>query len=504
MKRWLFLVHRWAGVVLCLFMAMWFVSGVVMMYVGYPKLTTQERLAVLPTLAPDGCCTMPSLDGEPHAVRLTTVGGEPRFIVEGPGRGSVRAFDARTGAPIGPVTPEQSRRAAQAFAGPGPLRHHGRVAEDAWTHSKALEAHRPMDVFETGSGTLLYVSTRTGEVVRDATRTERLWNWAGAWIHWLYPFRGGSVDAAWHDIVVWSSVAGTVLAITGVVVGVWRWRFRGTYKTGSHSPYRGAWFRWHHIAGLIFGVLTVTWIFSGLMSMNPWKVFDSRAPRLDATAYAGGPLSLTEPSVSVPQLLARLSADGLTPRELHWRRIAGRMHVIGHDGIGTRLLAVDGATAPLTRLPQAALLRDATRLLPGATIRAHEVLEAYDTYYYGRAPHTMGGHLDRRLPMLRVMFDDPHDTWVHLDPFTGEVLGRLDRLQRTKRWLFAFLHSFDWWPLLAARPLWDLLLIVGSLGGLTISATGVWMGWRRLRWKWLAATRGTDRRAAPSPSPGHP
>ena len=39
MKRLLFLIHRWAGVVLCLFMAMWFVSGVVMMYVGYPKLT---------------------------------------------------------------------------------------------------------------------------------------------------------------------------------------------------------------------------------------------------------------------------------------------------------------------------------------------------------------------------------------------------------------------------------------------------------------------------------
>ncbi len=38
-KRWLYLIHRWAGVVLCLFFAMWFVSGVVMMYVGYPKLT---------------------------------------------------------------------------------------------------------------------------------------------------------------------------------------------------------------------------------------------------------------------------------------------------------------------------------------------------------------------------------------------------------------------------------------------------------------------------------
>jgi len=34
MKRYLYLWHRWLGIVLCLFMAMWFISGVVMMYVG--------------------------------------------------------------------------------------------------------------------------------------------------------------------------------------------------------------------------------------------------------------------------------------------------------------------------------------------------------------------------------------------------------------------------------------------------------------------------------------
>ena len=49
-KRWLYLVHRWLGMLLCAFFAMWFISGVVMMYVGYPKLTPAERLERLPTL----------------------------------------------------------------------------------------------------------------------------------------------------------------------------------------------------------------------------------------------------------------------------------------------------------------------------------------------------------------------------------------------------------------------------------------------------------------------
>ena len=32
---------------MCLLVAMWFISGVVMMYVGFPQLTRAERLAAL-------------------------------------------------------------------------------------------------------------------------------------------------------------------------------------------------------------------------------------------------------------------------------------------------------------------------------------------------------------------------------------------------------------------------------------------------------------------------
>ncbi|MBP9653885.1 MAG: hypothetical protein KBE19_05790, partial [Rhodocyclaceae bacterium] len=50
-----------------------------------------------------------------------------------------------------------------------------------------------------------------------------------------------------------------------------------------------------------------------------------------------------------------------------------------------------------------------------------------------------------------------------------------------KRWLFAFLHSWDWLPLLNSRPIWDALLILLSLGGVILSVTGTIAGWRRLR-----------------------
>ena len=37
-------VHRWLGVALCLLFLLWFSSGVVMMYWGFPSVTAQDRL----------------------------------------------------------------------------------------------------------------------------------------------------------------------------------------------------------------------------------------------------------------------------------------------------------------------------------------------------------------------------------------------------------------------------------------------------------------------------
>ena len=75
MKRLLFLCHRWLGIVLCLFMALWFLSGVVMMYVGYPKLVTAERLQTLPPLASAGCCV--NLE---QALAALPAGARPRSL----------------------------------------------------------------------------------------------------------------------------------------------------------------------------------------------------------------------------------------------------------------------------------------------------------------------------------------------------------------------------------------------------------------------------------------
>ena len=501
-KRWLFLVHRWLGVLLCAFFAMWFISGVVMLYVGYPKLTAAERLEHLPALRtapvalePAQALAAAGLQGPLQDLRLAVASaGRPVYLAtpahEAPAarpknartpRPTTVVVDANTGARLSGVDAAHALASAAAYAGPGvAVVHEGPVDEDAFTHSRALDAHRPLHRvrLDDAQGTLLYISGTTGEVVRDATRTERVWNYAGAWIHWLYPFRGNVFNTYWADIVNWLSILGIAMTVLGTVVGVMRWRFSGTYRNGARTPYQGAMMRWHHIAGLLFAAITFTWIFSGLMSMNPWRVFESGAAPLRADAMHGGPLALPEQPASVRALLAAAPAG---VRELRWTRTAGHA-LVQATAPGEPATLLDAATArPHTWAP-GELEAAVARLLP-APVERIDTLRAYDTYYYTRDAHTMGGGADKPLPVLRVVFGDAQASWVHVDPRTGTVLGRIDSHRRLYRWLFAMLHSWDWLPLLALRPLWDIVMIVLSLGGVAMSLTGIVIGWRRVTLK---------------------
>lgn len=508
MKRWLYLVHRWLGIALCVVMALWFVSGVVMMYVGYPKLTPSERLAGLPPLPLQGCCVpLPAAldaagfgsqaDARASAWRLTTVAGEPRYVFADSRRQV--AVDARTGRRITSVSADDAVAAARHFAGGVPGRHVGEVQEDAWTHSRALDAHRPLHVVDVDdlATNRLYVSSRTGEVVRDASLTERTWGWLGAWLHWLYIFRGGTLDAWWTDIIITLSVAGTVAALTGLVVGVWRWRFSGRFRTGRRTPYVGFMARWHHILGLIGGVLCFTWVLSGLLSVNPWKVFTASGPKPDRLLYAGGHLQ-PDLAPSATQVLAALHAQGVAPLELQWRRVGGV-----HDVLATsagNAWVIDAERPHSESMPAARWRQAADAMLPGARVVREERLTAYDRWYYTREPHTMTGHSERPLPAWRLKFDDANETWVTIDEKTGSIVQVSDSHRRVDRWLFAFLHSFDLPQLLSTRPAWDAWMVFFSAVGLGLSLTGVVTGWRRLRRK--ASALGSRAGCSPRPSSG--
>lgn len=539
-KRWILLGHRWLGIGMCLLFFLWFLSGMVMMYVGHPKLTWQERLEHLPPLeasqpllSPADAFQRAGIHGTVTDLRLANArAGQPVYIARirpdtRPAPDAPRpephlvALDARTGALLPPTDPATALASAQAYleqgepshpasssappassprqpsataqGAPGKPLYQGITAEDAHTHSKAMDLHRPLHkvLLPDADQTLLYISGTTGEVVRDAPRLERGFNYLGAWLHWLYLFRDTAID--WTDLIIWLSVIGTVATLSGFLSGIIRWRFSRPYRSGSRSPFAPGALRWHHILGLVFALTTFTWIFSGLMSMNPWDIFEADENIIDARRISSPDI---QPSRAIATPQALLASTTTPVRELQWHTLLGKTRVKTvqtHEappGNADQPLLLSARTGkPYTLEPER--LRSALfTLQPGYPPRI-DILRQDDFYYYSRAEHTMGGgRKPHPLPIWRVRYDDPNQTWLHIDPTTGQVLSELDTYQRTERWFFALLHSWDWLPLLQNRPLWDIFMLVLAAGGLALSATGIWIAGHRLhiktrRWRLL-------------------
>lgn len=507
-KRWLYIAHRWTGIAVCLLMAVWFLSGVVMMYVGYPKLTPLERLEHLPDLSlSESCCISPQQalsaarkalreissasekpargrvgDGLP-ALSLVMIGNAPYWLASD-GRNRQTAVEAATGKAMDHVDEAHALMVARAFAPESQPSLMEVVRQDIFTVSRGLDHHRPLFriALNDTNGTELYISSRTGEVIRDSTRLERGWNYLGAILHFFYPLKGEFFDKWRSDIIIYTALVGTVLALLGMWVGVLRWRFKGRFANGSRSPYRNNWTRWHHISGLLFGLITLTWVLSGMLSLNPWRVFESGGPRPDHRAFAGVSLEHARFTLSPGEAVRRAN---FPVREISVRLFDGHPYYLlrAADGRSEIVAADDSSNAnrPIEMIPKDALLAAAARLIPDYTIIRATLLTDYDNYYYGRQPHNLSGHIERRLPVLRVEFDDPHHTWVHLDPHTASIFNSLDSTGRVRRWLFNFLHSFDLRGFVNRRPLWDTTLILLSIGGFVLCISGVVIGWRRLR-----------------------
>jgi len=111
--------------------------------------------------------------------------------------------------------------------------------------------------------------------------------------------------------------------------------------------------------------------------------------------------------------------------------------------------------------------------MPGIEIKDATWLKEYDSYYYSQEG-------TRPLPVLRVRFNDPQQTWLYLNPQHGQMT-RYDRMSRVNRWLYKGLHDLDLPFLVYRRPMWDITVIVLSMGGILLSLTTLLPAFRRLR-----------------------
>ena len=484
-RKYAILTHRWMGVSFCVLFAMWFVSGMVLMYCDYPGVGLADRLAHAEPLdvarirlSPAEAWAAIGPSEPPDEVRIAMLAGRPAYRFRWGQAQSVVYADSGEVQEV--VSPALALRAAAAWAGQPALfaRFEGIITEaDQWTVSGEFRAWRPLLKYSWSNGAEVYVSRATGEVVQSTTRSARVGAWFGAIPHWLYftPLRRDG--RLWSTVVIWASRIGTVMALFGMLVGILMYSpsRRYHFPDGSSSiPYAGQ-KRWHTMLGLIFGLVTCTWIFSGMLSMDPFGWESSgQAFRLNA-ALRGGPLRLPAFAAKHPwEVLEQVAAD-LRVKELELTTFAGEpVYLAVETPQRSRIVPARGVPAQEFDPTQVAeLLAQAIQPYGLAEVR---MVKEYESYYLDR-------HYERPLPVLFVRLRDPDDSMYYVDLKTARIVEGYVTRSRWNRWLYHGLHSVDLPWLYRHRPAWDLAVLALMLGGTALSVTAIVIAWRRLRRK---------------------
>jgi hypothetical protein len=503
-KKLAIVCHRWMGVAFCLLFMWWFVSGIFMMYWSYPDVSEEDRLLRAPKLeaarvklSPADALKTTGLE-QANSMRLSTFDGRPAYFFRA-GSGSAIVY-ADTGEQQDVFPPEMNLRTAAAWTGqPGESAKVETVTEpDQWT--LGVRRQLPLQKYSFPDGQQVYLSEDTGSVVQYTSTSSRIYAHLGAIPHWLYytPLRiNGQL---WTRVVVWSSGIATLAALLGLIVGIWMLSPSQKYRHAGQPtaiPYTGQ-KRLHTILGLFFGILAMTWAFSGMLSMDPFPIASggpagsakgkgkgnaSPAQRIQQ-ALGGGRFDLARYEGKHPsEVLARLDA-GFPVKELEYTSFVGEPVFHANSGSETRVIPVDAAVAQ--NLNQDRVMRLVKETAGEQNIADVHVMEKYDRFYLDRT-------FARPLPVVYVQLKDAGETRLYIDPKTARLVGRYtdSTAAWVNRWLYHGLHSLDFPWLYNYRPAWDIVV-------LSLMLACVWLCWTSMVLSWRVLKRKLGSRRAPS------
>lgn len=459
---------------------MWFVSGMVLLYVRMPELHEPDRLAHLPRfdlsslqLTPQEAFVKAGLESNPVRLTVGMIGTRPvyRFFASS---GTWVTVFGDDGSRLDHLEPASAVSIAETFDSQGSSRMrwiNEISAVDQWTvfDYPMARPYLPFEIIsaEDDRGTTYYVSAATGSVYVATTRRGRILAWFGAIPHWWYIRALRARPLVWRLALIVGSGIGIVSCLAGLIIGILQYspskRYRLPGPLYSTIPHVG-WKRWHYLLGASFGLVTFTWILSGFFTMNP-----SNSPGPDPTdaemqTFAGGELNPNKFRFSPAQAVT-FFAGCLKPIELELIIFQGNPYYLARERSGRvgLLSAKSDSPACISGLPLQELLTASRRAVANGTVSDTALLSDFDTYYYDDPTYS------RPLPVVRVRFSDPEHTWLYINPGTGRIQAKYTGHSRRQRWLYEGLHDLHFPFLFRHRRTWRFTVLGLCFGGFVLS-----------------------------------
>ncbi|PID89668.1 MAG: hypothetical protein CSB01_00850 [Bacteroidia bacterium] len=474
-KKILFEIHRTLGVIMSLMFFVWFLSGIVLLFQGFPHASRKDRFLNLSTFSEDTFKgILPPSEAFKGAVNLELCDTVPVYRVY-ESRKKQKVYNAKNLEEIAFFSEDYARELCYSFR-------QAKVKEllvmndlDQWIPWSSYKVLLPFYkcYLDDDKHTVLYISQKTGSILQETNRKSRWFARLGAIPHWLYFSNLRQHQGAWENVLIYLSIVGLFVSLSGLILG-----FIMMVKKRWLTPYKKKWYRWHHITGYIFGVFTFTFLLSGLLSMTDipdWLLFVKQREKISWEQT----LNITQHESCNPQRLYKSISPKKGIRKIEWKSIFDQPYyfvyyddfknpkvyqqlkdtIVLHEGFTFEQIAAES---------EKRFAKKPVKLF---------VQNEYDNYYrFYKMYHCP-------LPVYRLDFNDDAKSCLYISPKTAEKVMRVDRTSRVRRWLYGALHTFGFGILNDIEWLRKLLIILASTGGLFLSYTAVVLSFRWIRRK---------------------
>lgn len=469
MTKFFILFHRILGTVLSLLFLVWFLSGFVMIYHGFPNIGTKEyrHQTALPDSLPEIGLIRTKIP-ETQNIRSLSVRvfrEKPIFDVKTDSANYLFSADTllsqiHEGVPFSEIETYANRWNNAGINRVDTLR-----TFDQWIPTGRFKKDFPIYKFQFADSekTYLYISSVSGKAIQSVNRNQRFWSWLGPIPHYIYFWQLRQHGKEWASVVTWLSGIGSLMCLAGIVLGVRSYLIGYRKKKRFRTPYRKFYYKWHHILGFFFGFFVLMFVFSGMMSLNDLPQWVVKTHDTDISRKLRKPtdLNLSAFTADYRSLLKQHKGEikeisfeqfGEKP---YYSVIIGekKQHFDASSSVPTWLYLTESDV-----LQRLSLVSDAPKSI--------SLITEFDDYYVSFSNRT------ELLPAYKVIANDADKSVFYVQPNTGRTVY-FNKNMRTGKWIYPAFHSLRF-KFFAERPLLrHVVLWILMIGGTIVSFTGV-------------------------------
>lgn len=476
MKRLFFSLHRISGTIIALFFFMWFVSGLVLLYHPYPRLSDQQIYSMqelLPDSLPDIRSYLKNESGDIKNIRIRQF--QDQTLISYSTNGVVHTVCSDTTQVVKPVNFDAVRTVAERWID-APIRRVDTLHQrEQWVLYSRYERVLPIYrfYFDDPERHELFISGKTGEAQQLTDATSRFWAWVGAIPHKFYlPFIRRDLTW-WKTSITIGGLFCLIAALTGLYIGITVLIKRHKKQKTWSNPYRKRWYRWHYVTGLIFGIFLIAWGISGLVSMQriPQWIIPMEGDYLFNASQMWGKKSLPFNAYRLDYRKLREVYPAL--KEVNWTHFRDIPVYRIIEGNRERLIDASATNVKPLFLPEETIIAGIRQIHGSNTVIGLSLMNHYDNYYLSRN-HSLP------LPVYKVNLDNNDRTLYYISPETGYV-RYLNTNKKVKKWLFSGIHYLNIQWLIERPLLWTIAIWTLCLGGALVSLSGIWLGRKYLK-----------------------